>query len=415
MQKMQYTIESLKEHVAGRKIYLYGAGPRGKTWFSFFRHHGFPVIGFIDKSKKGANIVSPDIINKPGFRDNHFIFMMVQNAYVKEIEQLLIKNNLEKNTHYINHTQLCSYYPTIEVSGICNLKCMSCNLGSPSDQRNSGGFMSLSTYKKILDKLIEDIPLLPNVYLYCWGEPLLNPELPQIIEYTSKRGLGVEISTNLNRHQNLEKVIAASPAYLLVPCSGIGKNYERTHTGGNWKLFEQNLHKLKEYIDKYQAETSVEIIYHTYKHNLSEDYDYMENLSKSLGFYFKPIIANIFPERILEHVAYGMEIPAAMKEINKTMIYTIEEQVKYSQNERKKCVMMDAFPVIRWNGSVIPCCNMEGGTLADDYMTLSFKELKKRQRQSNLCRTCNKFSLQRVFYITGKIQTIDSKRTVIKT
>lgn len=414
MQKFQFTIESLKKHVAGRKIYLYGAAARGKTWFSFFRHHGFQLAGFIDKSKKGANIVSPDIIKTPGFRDDHFILIIVQHTYVREIEQLFAKHNLEKNTHYINHTQLCSYYPTIEISGVCNLKCMSCNLGSPSDQRKKG-FMSFETYKQILGKLIEDIPLLPSVYLYCWGEPLLNPELPQIIEHTSQRGLGVEISTNLNRHENLEKVVAASPAYFIVPCSGTGKNYEQTHTGGKWEIFEQNLHKLREYIDKYKAETSVEIIYHVYKHNLSEDYDYMENLSKSLGFYFRPIIANIFPERILEHVAYGKEIPTAMKEINKNMIYTIEEQIEYSRNAQKKCVMMSAFPVIRWDGSVIPCCNMEGGTISDNYLTVSLKELKLKQLKSDLCTTCNRLGLQRTFYITGNIQVVDGKRTIIKT
>jgi MoaA/NifB/PqqE/SkfB family radical SAM enzyme len=414
MNTTQFTVESLKEHIGGRQLYMYGAGPRGRTWSSFFTHHKFSIAGFIDKSKTGTDTFPPSIIEEPSFRKNAFIVITVPHAHSNQIQTLLQKHGLEKTTDYLNHTQLCSYYPTIEVSGICNLICMSCNLGSSSEKRSRGGFMNLDTYKKVLEKLIKDIPFVSSVYLYLWGEPLLNPELPQIIEYTRQCGLGVEISTNLNKCANLEKVIQAAPDYLIVPCSGTGKNYELTHTGGKWDLFEQNLHKLKEHITRYNVRTGVEVVYHVYKHNLTDDYDYVEHLAKNLGFSFKPVIANIFPERILELVAFGTDIPEAMKEASKRMINTIDDQIQFSQEKNKKCVMMNAFPVIRWNGSVIPCCNMEGGTIADNYLDVSLEELKRRQVSSSLCKTCISFKLQHAFYISGEIKTIGGIRQIVK-
>lgn len=414
MNTTQYTIESLRAHIGERKLYLYGAGPRGRTWYSFFMHHKFPVAGFIDKSKTGKDIFPQSILEEPSFRKDAFIVITAPYAHSNHIQTLLQKHGLEKTTDYLNHSQLCSYYPTIEVSGICNLTCMSCNLGSSPETRGRGGFMNIDTYKKVLTKLIQDIPFVSSVYLYLWGEPLLNPELPHIIEYTKQCGLGVEISTNLNQCANLEKVIQAAPDFLIVPCSGTGNNYELTHTGGKWSVFEQNLYKLKEYITRYSVSTGVEVVYHVYRHNLNDDYDYIEHLAEKLGFSFKPVIANIFPERILDYVAFGKDIPEVMKEISKSMIYTINDQIQFSQEKNKKCVMMNAFPVIRWNGSVIPCCNMEGGTVADNYLEVSLKELKRRQVSSSLCKACISLKLQHAFYISGEIKTIDGIRQIVK-
>jgi hypothetical protein len=96
------------------------------------------------------------------------------------------------------------------------------------------------------------------------------------------------------------------------------------------------------------------------------------------------------------------------------MIYSIDEQIAYSKNRNKNCVMMNAFPVIRWNGTVIPCCNMEGGMIADDYTAVSFEELKRLQVTSQLCKECRNHKLQHTFYISGEIKTVDNTRTIIK-
>jgi hypothetical protein len=414
MDTKQHTVESLKTHIGGRKLYLYGAGPRGKMWSIFFTHHKFPLVGFIDKNKTGKDIFKPGIVEEASFGEKAFIVVTAQHAHTKQIEKFLEDQGLVKNTHFLNHTQLCSYYPTIETSGVCNLRCMSCNLGSPSNKRKPGGFMSLELFKRIMERLTRDIPLLPSVYLYLWGDPLLNPELPLIIRHASEYGVGVEISTNLNKISNLEKVIEAGPAFMLAPCSGTGKNYEMTHTGGKWETYRQNLHRLRELIDKYDAPTGVEVVYHIYKHNLGGDYEAVEQLAKSLGFSFKPIIANVFPERILDHVATGDEIPEAMRTVSKSMIYGIDEQIKFSRERDRNCVMMNAFPVIRWNGSVIPCCNMEGGAIADDYLAVPFEELKKRQVTSQLCKSCRALKMQHAFYISGEVKVVDGIRQVVK-
>ena len=414
MNKKPYTIASLRALVGAKDILIYGAGPRGYIWYNYLRHHAFNVAGFIDRSKKGANIHSPAFLEKWEGPEKPFIIIAVQAIYATQIREVLERCGFEKGKDYLNGAQLYNRFPTIEASGICNLKCISCNLGSPFPGRKKGGLMSMGLYRDIFAKLNAEIPILPNLALYCWGEPLLNSELPDMISFTQGSGVAVELSTNLNYAPTLESVIETSPTFMKVLCSGTGDHYERMHTGGTWSAFRDNLRALRGCIDRSGATTQVEIEYHVYKNNLGGDFDTVKGLADELGFMFNPIIANGFPESIYNHVVDGMPIHDRMREASCDMVYSIEDQIAYSQAQRGACLYINAFPTIRWDGSVLPCCNMEGGEIAPNYLDVPLDELKKRQLASDRCRKCLAHGLQRLCSTNGKIETINGVRTMVK-
>lgn len=397
----KFTITEFTDLIKGKKFYLYGAGKRGQMWYRCLTHRGFKIEGYIDKKVVGDNIYKPDFLAKLSSLDDVFICISTIDMHVKAIAEILQEKGFERNKNFISASQLTLSYPTIEVSGICNLRCMSCNLGSPLKGRK-GGVMSLAMYSQILEKMTKEYPILPFVSLFLWGDPLLNPELPEIIQKSRELGVSVDVSTNLNYDKYLEKVIAAAPAFLAIPCSGIGKNYELTHTGGKWEIFERNLLRVREYIDKHKVDTHVQISYHLYKHNLGDDYDYVNNLVTELGFAFQPVIANLFPERIFEYVAYGHEIPKNMRKVSEMMLYSVEEQIKYSKEGVFKDICTKVFPTVRWDGSVVACYNMEGGKIADNYLDVSIEELKRRQESSQMCTDCKKFNMQQLFFPDDK-------------
>jgi len=408
------TLTSLHALVGTRDILIYGAGPRGYIWYNYLRYHAFNVAGFIDRSKKGANIHSPAILERLEGPEKPFIIIAAQATYVTDIRKMLERCGFEKEKDYLNGAQLYNRFPTIEVSGICNLQCISCNLGSPFPGRKKGGLMSMGLYRDIFAKLNAEIPILPNLALYCWGEPLLNPELPDMIAFTQGSGVSVELSTNLNYVSTLESVIETSPTFLKVSCSGAGDHYEKMHTGGTWSAFRDNLHNLRGCIDRVGAATKVEIEYHVYKNNLGEDFDTIKGLADELGFLFNPIIANVFPERIYNYMVDDTPIPDKMQEASSEMLYSIEDQIAYSQAHRGTCQYINAFPTIRWDGSVLPCCNMEGGEIAQNYLDVPLDELKKRQLASDLCKKCLAHGLQRLCSTNGKIEIVNGMRTMVK-
>ncbi len=414
MKEFTYTLDRVREMSHGREFFIYGAGPRGNVWFDYLNKNGFSVTGFIDKSKTGPNIYRPDIVTEKAAFIKPLIIIAAQSKYMGEIMTFLGNAGYVKDVDFINGLEFCDLYPTIEIAGVCNLKCASCNLGSFMGVPRKTGMMKFDGFKEIFDKMRAEIPIFPSLSLFCWGEPLLNRDLPAMIRYAQDCGVAVELSTNLNYVKTLEQVIEASPAFIRVPCSGTGEHYERNHTGGNWKTFHENLYLLKSYIDKYRATTKIALVYHVYKDNMEKEYDIVKGIAEELGFMFLPIIANIFPESIYNFIVKGIPIPENMRAISEHMVYSIEDQINYSQRATKKCQNKKGFPTVRWDGSVIPCCNMEGGTIAENYLDVPLAELIKRFETCDHCAACAKNGLQQLFYVNSKIQDVDGVRTIVK-
>ena len=78
----------------------------------------------------------------------------------------------------------------LDISGFCNAKCKYCPAGN--DLSHKGEFISLSHYENLLNKFKEYKMYFTDAtdfQLYCLGEPLLHPEINEIlkIEYSGCR------------------------------------------------------------------------------------------------------------------------------------------------------------------------------------------------------------------------------------
>ena len=147
---------------------------------------------------------------------------------------------------------------------------------------------------------------------------------------------------------------------------------------------------------------------------MTEEFDVVKGIADELEFMFIPIIANIFPEGIYNSIIKGIPIPEKMRLISEKMVYSIDDQINYSQANRKKCTNKKGFPTVRWDSSVIPCCNMEGGTIADNYLDLPLSELKRIHDSCDHCRHCIENGLQHLFSVNSKIDDVDGVRSISK-
>lgn len=65
--------------------------------------------------------------------------------------------------------------------------------------------LSLEDFKKILNSLI-----FQHVALHGWGEPLLNPQLFEMIKYAESKGVSTELTTNATLlEKNIDKIFAS--------------------------------------------------------------------------------------------------------------------------------------------------------------------------------------------------------------
>ncbi|WP_217126452.1 radical SAM protein [Hydrogenophilus thiooxidans] len=413
------TPEDFKKIIRTKKIFIYSANLEGKGFVRRLDFLNLKVNGFIDSRKFkdsvhfGYPVIHPDDFFSNFTPNEAIIIITAKHREIRRLAQeFCIKNGWVRGETFFLSTDLCDFYPTIEVSGICNLKCITCNMGLPGANKR-GGMMSAETYELVLHKLSNEIPFLNSVYLYQWGEPLLNPDLPKIVEISHNKGISVEISTNLMDIRNLEKLIKTEPDVLIVPCSGTGRNFEIARTGGKWKKFEKNLYKLKEYIEKHSPATFVRISYHIYKDNINKDFDEVKKIAEQLGFYFEPILAHVFPEKMLHHVLYGVPIPETMKIANDLLLYSIEEQLAYAQSVKDRpCFMIKCFPTIRWDTSVVHCSNLMEPTLTRSFLDIPLEEILKNRKANGFCNKCMQHGMHRFFDVAIKVVEKEGVRTI---
>jgi MoaA/NifB/PqqE/SkfB family radical SAM enzyme len=90
----------------------------------------------------------------------------------------------------------------IESTTVCNLDCKICmrrNLGRPAS------YLSFDNFKSIFDSARFHF-----VTFHGWGEPLLNPQLFEMIGYAESKGVITELTTNGTLvHQNIDKIFSS--------------------------------------------------------------------------------------------------------------------------------------------------------------------------------------------------------------
>jgi len=138
--------------------------------------------------------------------------------------------------NYIRRNTGLSYFPVrvwIEVTNKCNLKCPMCpNKDIPGKDK---GFMDFELYKNIIDQLG---PKVNDIYLFHRGEPLLHPQLTDMIAYAKKTPATVRIHTNgtlLNR-DNTDKIIGSGLDFISFSFDGYDSStYEKNRVNSSFK------------------------------------------------------------------------------------------------------------------------------------------------------------------------------------
>lgn len=377
-----FSVNDVAALVKSRRIFIYGAGRKGIGFCRSLERNGFNVHGFIDKSSltEKNGVMGKPCLNPHYYftniykRENDYIFTAsVTHRNAKSLNDACCGFGLKDERDFIDANRISPLYPSVDISGVCNLKCLACPRSDAIRPLPKGGFMSAEVYKQILKKLLKEIPFLSSVELFIWGEPLLNPQLPDILEINNKFGVDSSISTNLNYAKYLEDAVKAGFSNMLIACSGYGReNYEITHAGSNWDVFHNNILLLAEYIKKYNSPLVPVIFYFVTKNNIHE-YKYMYELCKKLGFrlFISPYL--VFADYILDY-AEGREICPSAKKASDLMLMHPNEWLKIMKEEHnKRCLDSRAFPNIGWDLSVYACCNIVRGGGGATFRKLSGK------------------------------------------
>ncbi len=285
---------------------------------------------------------------------------------------------------------------SVEPASFCNLKCPECPTGR-NELKAEKGIININTFRKAINELS---PYLFNLILYFQGEPFLNGDIFEMIEYASKKK-NIYTTTSTNGHflseKNCTKIIISGLDKLIISIDGTTQEvYEKYRQGGNLETVIQGIKNIVSMKKQLQSNTPLIVIqFIVFKFN-EHQIDDIKKLSKSLKV-GKLVIKSA---QVYEYQNDNTYIPS----INKYARYKKTHDGKYQiKNKLKnKCRRLYESSVITSTGNVLPCCfDKDAGHSFGNINTKTFKMINNdesaihfrsmllnNRKQIEICKNC---------------------------
>lgn len=413
--------QDLEKIIGGRQVFIWGARHDGYATRSVLKRHNITQTAFIDSSLalQGTTAFDLPIYLPEFFFDNYsadesFIFIS-SGFYADEILEMCEDNGFQASQDLYIYGKLHYFNYQVDVSGSCNLRCISCPRGNFPEHRKPG-FMQPDVYEKVVQKILRDDPYTGLITLYNWGEPLLNKALPEIIKITNQYGLLSAVSSNLSIEIDFSEVIKAKPTWFRVSNSGWGDNYEITHTGAKWQVFYDNLFKLRNWCQQFHPDLIIEVFFHIYKHN-RDDYIRMKELCDELGFTIRYRHAALAPLDNIERIMDGKAVSPEAEKTRSLQALSVEEVIGLAtapEEIKRPCYYEDHL-WINWDLQVANCMEWykPGLNLVDnDFLNTTNEELIQARNINTFCEYCKSRGIHRVFCVYGDEKLISEKQSI---
>jgi len=393
------SINELSNLIGGRDIYIWGCGFLGRAIKRYFEKNKLPIKYFCDSNFKlqgnyidGTKVISPKIALRQAQNKKAFI-IICSTRYREVIESHCISSDLKRKKDFLSYIHISRPEAIIEVSGKYNTKFPACLTEFKKSQTPSK-YMNLFLYKQVLNKLLKELPSLININLSNWAEPLMNPYLDKIIK-TTEPLIPCTVYTTLPTSNKLEEIIKAEPSQFIIMVGGYGKTYEE-NTAIPWKIFWENIHLLKELINKYKPKTQIAILYHIYKNNQQQDLTNFRNLCLKLDLRFITTWGYLNPYDKLLDLCQKKTSAVKLKILN-NLAWNLNNCLKFAKKEANRpCLCQRIFPIINYDLSVSICHIYYFPIIAKNFLELSLVELIKMRNIQSQCLLCQKYGLHRL-------------------
>lgn len=239
--------------------------------------------------------------------------------------------------------------PTIQIepTNVCNINCPLCPTGTGLMKRPKG-FMSFKTFQKILDELGD---VLIAAFLYGWGEPFLNKEMPRMIKACTARNICTLTNTNGHCLQTLDdalRVVDSGLNAMIIALDGSTQQiYQAYRKSGDVEKVKRCAALIEEAKAKRGSQFPHTVLRVVVTKDNQEDLPNIEKLARDLGI-------NIF-----SHKTLGMETyTGAFKEYEPTKKSVRRFEYEGSSRCHKpsfQCFYPFRQPTIFWDGTVVGC------------------------------------------------------------
>lgn len=234
----------------------------------------------------------------------------------------------------------------IDICTLCQIDCADCYMRKGNYGSVGAGYMTFKQFKRVVD----DAPYIKEIEISNSGEPLLNPDLVKILEYSYNNNIKITIGngTNFNTASNelLEALVKYNVRNVLMSIDGASQEtYAKYRRKGNFNKIIENIKKVNEYKEKYNSDYPKMIykcILFTHNEHEIEKVIELANELKCEVRFWPPWSKDQFiakdPQRVFELTGIDFRD-------NK------EPELYYDY-----CLQMILSPQINWDGKILGCC-----------------------------------------------------------
>lgn len=284
---------------------------------------------------------------------------------------------------------------SIEPTTACNLRCPECPSGLRAFTRPTGNLRS-NFFRRTIDDLYRDLAFL---IFYFQGEPYINPDFLDMVQYASRRGIYTITSTNGHflSEENARKTIESGLDRLIISVDGSTQEvYEQYRKSGKLDVVLQGARNVVKWKKQLQSKTPHIIfqflVVRPNEHQIPEIY----RLAEEIG---------VDEVKLKTAQIYDYEQ-------GNSLIPTLDQYSRYRQQADgtyriknqllNHCWKLWHACVITWDGMVVPCCfdkdaqyrlgNLQERSLRevwhdDDYRAFRQKLMQGRD-QIDICTNC---------------------------
>ncbi len=330
------------------------------------------------------------------------------SAFKKHILINVLEGNFSKPLHFITailKRKLFGYpyVALIETGNYCNLRCPTCPTPCGKIKRKRE-LMSFDNFKKAIDNIKDSIHVL---LLYYTNEPLLSPDIFQMVKYAHKSNLYTEISTNatLLTEDKATELLDSGLDKVILDLDGTTKeSYEQFRAGADFEEVLRNIKYLcrrKHVLKLRKPFIELQFVLNKFNQNEVED---IKKLAKEIG-------ADNLSIRSFGLGRYAYS-PEEIKELSLRFFPDNEkyrEKIRYRKEgdslevktSPRECPLARTHLVILVDGSVSMCCydlngeyiygNVFSEKLKDIWFTINTKQMRRMAEKRNypLCKVCS--------------------------
>ena len=288
---------------------------------------------------------------------------------------------------------------SIEPTTACNLGCPECPSGLKQFSRKTGN-LTPDLNKKIIDELKNH---LTYINYYFQGEPFINRNLFEMIDYANSNNIYSSTSTNGHflTDENCKKTIKSGLQRLIISIDGVDqKSYENYRKNGDFSKVITGTKNIINWKKKLQSQTPHIIfqflVVKTNEHLIEE----IKSLSNNLG---------VNELRIKTAQFYEFENGNSLMPNNeKYSRYKLNKHGKYVLKNKlyNHCWRMWSSAVVTVNAEVVPCCfdkdaiNKIGNLKTEKFKTIwkskSYNKFRgmilNGRKEIEICKNCSEGS-----------------------